>query len=84
MLLLVLLLRLLQVLLIEEAGELLEAHTLASLSAATEHVILIGELHTAHIAACLNTGAVWRRLAVIPHLKLPAAYNKWLLCRRLL
>ncbi|KAF6248733.1 AAA domain-containing protein [Scenedesmus sp. NREL 46B-D3] len=32
-----------KVLLIEEAGELLEAHTLASLSAATEHVILIGD-----------------------------------------
>ncbi|WIA41120.1 hypothetical protein OEZ86_004748 [Tetradesmus obliquus] len=32
-----------KVLLIEEAGELLEAHTLASLSTATEHVILIGD-----------------------------------------
>ena len=32
-----------KILIIEEAGELFEAHLLASLSSATEHVILIGE-----------------------------------------
>jgi hypothetical protein len=32
-----------KILIIEEAGELFEAHLLASLSHTTEHVILIGE-----------------------------------------
>lgn len=45
-----------KVLLIEEAGELLEAHTLASLGAATEHVILIGRCMHAGVSQGLHAG----------------------------